>query len=82
MFQPESLTPIIVREVPPKTPEVSVVDVLTGSLGLVGVIAVGAVLLGLVAGALFIAVKRVPWIWRPGRDENRAIRLDLTAPPR
>ncbi|MEW5980854.1 MAG: hypothetical protein AB1806_00630 [Acidobacteriota bacterium] len=82
MLQPESVTPVIIREVPPKTPEVSVVDVLTGSLGLVGVIAVGAVLCGLIAGALYITVRRPPWKWRLGQDEDQPIRLDLSAPPR
>lgn len=81
MIQPDSVTPIIVREVPPKTPEVSVADVLTGSLGLVGVILLGALLCGLCAGGLFVAFRH----WRDRRSvqtEERAIRLDLSAPPR
>lgn len=81
MTQPGPVTPVIIREVPPKTPEVSVADVLMSSLGLVGVILVGALLFGLCAGGLFIAFRR----WRERRNpdpDERAIRLDLSAPPR
>lgn len=80
MNQPGPVTPIIVREVPPKTPEVSVSDVLVNSLGLVGVILIGALLFGLCAGGLFIAYRR----WRERHSDEpdeHAIRLDLSTPP-
>ncbi len=80
MFQPDSVTPVIIRQVPPKTPEVSVADVLTGSLGLVGVILLGALVAGLCAGGVFIAIRR--WRDRAGHGDEQAIRLDLSAPPR
>ena len=51
--------PIIVRVVEQPVRETSVVDVLIGSLGLVVVMLLAALLLGLVLGGLLIAFKRL-----------------------
>ena len=81
MFQPDAVTPVIIRDVPPRTPEVSVVDVLTGSIGLVGVILVSALVAGLFAGGLFIAYRR--WLDRRlDRPDDGPTTLDLSSPPR
>ena len=51
--------PIIVRVVEQPVRETSVVDVLIGSLGLVVVMLLAALLLGVVLGGLLIAFKRL-----------------------
>ena len=80
MFQLQPVTPVIVKVVPAPTPEVGVVDVLLGSLGLTGVIVVASVALGLAVGGLLIAYSR----WRVNRravnDDSDATRLDLSSP--
>ena len=78
---PGSVTPVIVKVVGAPTEEVGVVDILVGGLGLTAVLLLGAVLLGVVVGALFIGYKR----WRPGNSLNgqeaSAMGLQLNAPP-
>ncbi len=80
--QPQPITPVIVKVVPPPTPQVSVVDILAGSLGLTGVIVVVSILLGLVVGSLLIAFKR----WRARRtadgSDGHSTSLDLSSPNR
>jgi len=82
MIQLQPITPTIVKIVPPPTQEVGVLDVLVGSLGLTGVIALGSIVLGAVLGALIIGYKT--------RRENRSgadggsdlTRLNLSSPSR
>lgn len=50
--------PFIVEIIRPETPEVTVVDVLVGSLGLAGALALVAIPLGLLAGWLLIRRKQ------------------------
>jgi hypothetical protein len=52
--------PIIVdvAKQPPLTEEITMADVIVGAIGLTGVIMLLALLVGLVVGALFIAIKR------------------------
>lgn len=50
--------PFIVEIIRPETPEVTVVDVLVGSLGLAGALALVALPLGLLAGWLLIRRKQ------------------------
>ncbi len=55
------ITPVVVKVVGAPTKEVGVVDILLSSLGIIGLILVGSLLLGLGLGALFIWFKhRVP----------------------
>jgi hypothetical protein len=56
----------MVKIVGAPTQEVGVVDILVGGLGLTAVLLLGAALLGLVVGALFIGFKR----WRPSNNLN------------
>jgi hypothetical protein len=51
--------PIIVRVVEQPVRETSISDVILGSLGLVGVMVIAALLLGLLLGGLLIAFKRL-----------------------
>ena len=78
LFQPRPITPVIIKVVPPPTPEVSVVNVLIDALGLIGLITIAAILVGIVLGVLLILYKR----WRdkdmPG-GETAGIRLDLSS---
>lgn len=80
MLQPQPVTPVIVKVVPPPTPEVSILDILISSLGLIGLIVVVSILLGLVVGALLIGCSR----WRASRkadaSDSDATRLDLSSP--
>ncbi len=78
LFQPQPVTPLIIKVVPPPMQEVSVVDVLVDALTLTGLLAVGAMLVGIVFGILLIVFKR----WRdrdtPG-GETIGTRLDLSS---
>jgi len=60
--------PIIVRVVEQPVHETTISDVIFGSLGLVGVLLVAALLLGLVLGGALITVKRLRR--RDGLDPN------------
>jgi len=51
--------PIIVRVVEQPVKETTVADVIIGSLGLVGVMVVAALLLGLLLGGVLVAYKRL-----------------------
>jgi hypothetical protein len=70
-------TPIVVREVPPPSTQTGVADVLVGSLGLAGLLLVGALVTGVVLGLIIVKVKR----WREGRrtaePETEFVRLNL-----
>ncbi len=78
---PAPVTPVIVKIVGAPTEEVGVVDILIGGLGLTALLLLGAALLGVVVGALFIGYKR----WRPGNSLNgqeaSAMGLQLGSPP-
>jgi len=80
MLQPQPVTPVIIKVVPAPTPEVGVVDILLGSLGLTGLIVIASVVVGLMVGGLLIAHHR----WRAGRrsdhDDSDVTRLDLSSP--
>lgn len=56
----------MVQVVEPPTRETSVGDILLGSVGFVGFVLLAALLVGLLAGGLFIAMKRL----RPGNTFN------------
>lgn len=51
-------SPILVRVVGPATDELTLGDVILGALGLTGAITVGALVLGIVLGGLFILYRR------------------------
>ncbi|MEI6667933.1 MAG: hypothetical protein WCP29_07235 [Acidobacteriota bacterium] len=78
----QPITTTIVKVVPPPSPQVGVLDVLVGSLGLTGVIVLGSLVLGGALGAILIAYSR----WRDaksgGIDDSRQTRLDLSSPDR
>lgn len=82
MLDPQPITPVIIKVVPAPTPEVSVVDILFGAVGLTGLLVVGSILMGLVLGVLIIAYKRR--LERRGDPDgsNHQSRLDLSSPPR
>lgn len=76
----QPLTPVIVRMVDHPTKEISVADILMGSVGITGIFLIGAALLGLVLGGMFILFRR----WQASRDvENPADEaFQLTQPPK
>jgi hypothetical protein len=51
-------SPILVRVVGPATDELTLADVIIGALGLTGAITVGALVLGVILGGLFILYRR------------------------
>jgi uncharacterized protein YacL len=55
----QEANPIIVRVVEQPVHETTIADVIFGSLGLVGVLLIAALLLGLVLGGALIAFKRL-----------------------
>lgn len=71
-----------VVELPEATParEVGPADVLIGSIGLVGVLALMALAAGLLVGALFILRRRAA-SQRDGAEEPAGTRLRLSEPP-
>jgi hypothetical protein len=76
----QPLTPVIVRMVDHPTKEISIADILMGSVGITGIFLIGAALLGLVLGGLFILFRR----WQDSRGvENPADEIfQLTQPPK
>lgn len=54
VFLPQEAKPFIIEIIRPPAEETTIVDVLVGSLGLAGALAVAALPLGLVAGYLLI----------------------------
>jgi hypothetical protein len=78
LFQPQPVTPVIIKVVPPPTQEVSIVNVIVDALSLTGLIAIGGILVGIVFGILLILFKR----WRdrdtPG-GQTVGTRLDLSS---
>lgn len=77
-LQPKPFTPVIIKIVPPPTPDVSVVNVVIDALGLTGVIAIGALVTGVIFGILLIVFKR----WRERvapSSSTSATRLDLSS---
>jgi ABC-type phosphate transport system permease subunit len=59
VFAVQRAEPIIVRVVEQPVDETTIVDVLVGSLGLVGVMLLAALLLGLLLGGILVAYKRL-----------------------
>ena len=76
----QAVTPVV--ELPEAAParEVGPADVLIGSLGLVGVMALIAIAAGLLIGALFILRRRAE-DRREGVEEPDAVQLRLSEPP-
>jgi len=62
----QPVTPVFIREVGAPTPQVGVADVLINSFGIVGLMLLGALLGGLVVGALFVLLKH----WKPENPLN------------
>jgi hypothetical protein len=78
VFQPQPITPVIIKVVPAPTPEVSVVSIMVDALGLTGLIAIASLVVGLVFGVLLISYTR----WRDQRSDgtDTGARLDLSSP--
>jgi hypothetical protein len=76
----QPVTPVIVKVVSDPTPQVTVVDVLVGALGLTGVIVAGSFVFGGVVGLLLIAYTR----WKTARAGHAGTSdhtaLDLSSP--
>jgi hypothetical protein len=62
----QPVTPVIIKEVGTPTPQVGVADVLIDSFGIVGLMLLGALVGGLVVGALFVLLKH----WMPENPLN------------
>ena len=74
------MTPIIVKMIDKPAKEISVADVLMGSVGITGIFLIGAALLGLVLGGLFIVYRR----WQVSREVESEVgdAFQLTQPPK
>jgi hypothetical protein len=53
------INPMVVRVVEAPTPETTVADVLMGAVGFVGFVLAAALVIGLLAGAVFIAFRKL-----------------------
>ena len=81
LVQPaQPVVPIIVRVVAEPTKEISVADILMGSVGLTGLFLLGAALLGFALGGMLILFRR----WQAARavDDGASDAFQLTQPPR
>ena len=73
------MTPVVQIEAPRRADEVGVDDVLIGSFALIGFLIVAALVVGLVTGGIFIAIRR--WRDKNAPDspaEPEATRLNLS----
>jgi hypothetical protein len=77
---PQPLTPIIVRVIESPSKEISVADVLLGSIGITGLFLLGALLFGFLLGGAFILFGR--WRERRDPDSSQIDAFHLTQPPR
>lgn len=66
MILGQPVTPVLIKEVGAPTPQVGVADVLINSFGIVGLMLLGALVGGLVVGALFVLLKH----WKPENPLN------------
>ncbi|MFB3854560.1 MAG: hypothetical protein ACE148_12145 [Vicinamibacterales bacterium] len=80
LFQPatQPVTPVIVRVVPPPTPEMGVMDVLVQAVGLTGAILLGSAILGALLGAAFIWYHRRRSPFRSSEGPGGAYGFDLS----
>ena len=80
MFGLQPHTPVIIKVIPEPTPQVGAADILIDSLGLVGLIAIGALVVGGVLGVVLIGIKK----WRESRHggtlPSEHTPLDLSSP--
>ena len=76
----QPITPVIVKVVSDPTPQVTVVDVIVGALGLTGLILVGSLVLGGIVGALLIARSRRLAARDGGSSGTDHTALDLSSP--
>jgi hypothetical protein len=76
----QPMTPIIVRMIDKPSKEISVADILTGSVGITGIFLIGAAVLGLALGGLFILYRR----WQASREVENEVgdAFQLTRPPK
>lgn len=80
MLQPaQPITPVIVRVMEAPTKEISVADILMGSVGITGLFLLGAAVFGILLGGAFIACRR----WQDSRDQGSpgTEAFHLTRPP-
>lgn len=80
LLQPaQPITPVIVKVMDAPTKEISVADILMGSVGITGLFLLGAALFGFLLGGAFILYRR----WRDNRDGTvpGGDTFHLTQPP-
>ena len=73
------MTPIIVRVIESPSKEISVADILMGSVGITGLFLLGAALFGFMLGGAFILFRR--WQERREPDAPSVDVFHLTQPP-
>jgi hypothetical protein len=76
----QPFVPIIVKVVEAPTKEISVADILMGSVGITGLFLLGAALFGFALGAALILFKRWQAAREIGEQDSEVFRL--TQPPR
>ncbi len=72
------MTPIIVKMIDKPAKDISVADILMGSVGITGIFLIGAAILGIVLGGLFILYRR----WQVSREDQVGDAFQLTQPPK
>jgi hypothetical protein len=78
-FNPQQVTPVVQIEAPRRSEEVGVEDVLIGSFALTGILIAACLIVGLLMGGIFIAIRR--WRDKNAPDappEPEATRLKLS----
>ena len=77
----QPFVPVIVKVVEAPTKEISVADVLLGSVGITGLFLLGAAVLGFALGGALILFKRWQAAREVGEQDSEVFRLTQTAAP-
>ena len=77
----QPLTPLIIELADPVTEQITVSDVLMGTLGFIGVIALGAAVLALLVAGALVGLRRLSPS-NPLNGDGNGTRLDLRFPSR
>lgn len=73
------VTPYVIRVIDKPTRETSVYDVLINSVGLIGVIALGAVVFGLLLGGVLVTFRILRDRWAADEGTSDAATLNLSS---
>lgn len=77
--QQDPITPLVYEIIDNTTPQTTVADVVIGAFGIVGVIAAGAVLLGVAFGGVLLTLKKMRGEDEISSEGSGSVRLHLNS---